>query len=45
MIFQEEVKELEAGTLSGLPKDAGNALEIQATLHRGSAKQTGLLIG
>ncbi len=45
MTLQEEEQELEAGKLSGLPKDAGNALEIQATLHRGLSKQTGLLIG
>ena len=42
---EEEKQEVQEGKLLGLPKDAGNALEIMVTFCKGSAKQSGILIG
>lgn len=45
LLKQEAEIDLEAGKLLGLPEDAGNALNIEVTINRGSAKQSGILIG
>lgn len=43
--MQEEEQEMEPGVLTGIPNDAGGALDIEVTFHRGTAKQSGILFG